>query len=469
MASVAALNSKKTPSKPHRGGRRFLILLTLLVLVIVGVVVWLNMAAQAAVDASATLTVYQPSATLARESAAANPATTGTVVRAGDTVATDAKGLAGISLPDGTLTRLAKGTSVTLDSAHFTKGGNLHDVSLTQQIGRTFTNVQHLITGGSFDVHGKAATASVRGTKFEVLITANGDMTVKVFVGTVILHNSSGSVTINAGQQATAFANGTIGPAGPIQPDPNDPFGPALDASNAVSAGTTPGTEQDFIGAPLHNGEQQQYTYSYAGGSLVKASVGYPGSAMSLTVKAPDTRLYSASGKLPVVVINSAPAGIYTIIVTGVSGLGTNGEEPFVAVASVESCVSADVEGIGAVHRGYTAQDLISSVQQSGQVNGLSNLQLTISENSAAGAIISARGTYNGLGWSGSVVLVAHNGVLDIMPTEGSVFGMNVPARQVVQQIAAAIGQDPSNVNPGFTVDRLFTCNSVMMVDGRSV
>jgi hypothetical protein len=46
------------------------------------------------------------------------------------------------------------------------------------------------------------------------------------------------------------------------------------------------------------------------------------------------------------------------------------------------------------------------------------------------------------------------------------VLGLNVPAQQVVQQIASAIGQDPSNVNPGFSVDRLFTCGSVMVVDG---
>ncbi len=463
MATVAA---RKAP-KPRRGGRRFLIGLAVLILIIAGVLVWLNIAAQAAVDASGMLTVYQPNVTIAHGSGAAGAANTGAVVRAGDTVATDAKGLAGITLPDGTLTRLAKSATITLDSAHFTKSGNLHDVSLTQQVGRTFTNLQHLVSGASFDVHGKAATASVRGTKFEVLITANGSMTVKVFEGTVTLHNGSGTVTINAGQQATANSNGTIGPPGPIQPDPNDPFGPALDASNAVAAGTTPGTEQDFIGAPLHNGEHQQFTYSYAGGSLVKASVGYPGSAMKLTVTAPDTQKYFATGKLPVVVINSAPPGIYTIQVDGISGLGVNGEEPFVAVASLESCASADIEQNGAVHRGYTEQDLEAAVQQSG-VSGLSNLKLTISENSVAGAIINASGTYDGAGWSGSVVLVAHNGVFDIMPTSGTVFGMNVPAQQLVQQIGAAIGQDPSNVNPGFMVERLFTCNSVMIVDGRA-
>jgi len=462
MATVA---SRPAP-KPRRGGRRILIVLAILVLVVAGVLVWLNVAAQAQVDASGMLTVYLPNTTLAHGSGAAGAATTGSLVRAGDTVATDTKGRARITLPDGTLTRLASDTTITFDSAHFTKSGNLHDVSLSQQVGRTFTNVQHLVTGTNFDVKGKAATASVRGTKFEVLILPDGTMTVKVFQGTVTLHNATGSVTINAGQQATASPNGTLSQPIPIVPDPNDPFGPALDASNAVAANTTPGTEQDFIGAPLHNGEQQQYTYSYAGGNLVKAALGYPGSGMKLTVRAPDGQQYFATGKLPTVVVSNAPAGIYTIFVDGISGLGTGGEEPFVAVAALEDCKSADIEGNGAVHRGYTAQDLVTAVQQSG--SGLSNLKLTISENSAAGAIINGSGTYNGVGWSGSVVLVAHNGVFDIMPTGGSVFGMNVPAQQVVTQIAAAIGQDPSNVSPGFMVDRLFTCNSVMMVDGRA-
>ena len=462
MATVAA----KTPPQ-RRGGRRLLIAFLILVLIVVGIVVWLNMAASAQVNATATLTVYQPSVATSHNGTDFLAAKTGAVIQAGDSVQTDTKGRASITLPDGTLMRLASDTTIRLDSAHFSKAGNLHDVTLSQKVGRTLTNVQHLASGATFDVKGNSATASVRGTKFEIYILPDGTMTVKVFVGTVILHNASGSVTINAGQQATANPNGTIGPAGPIVPDPNDPFGPALDASNAVAAGTTPGTEQDFIGAPLHNGEQQQYTYSYAGGSLVKASLGYPGSAMKLTVQAPDNQKYVATGKLPTVEVHNAPGGIYTILVDGVSGLGTAGEEPFLAIASVESCVSADIEQFGAVHRGYSAQNLIDSVQQSGQVSGLSNLKLTINDDSTAGAIITGSGTYNGAGWSGTIVIVAHNGVFDIMPTSGVVFGLNVPAQQIVQQIAAAIGQDPSNVNPGFVVDRLFTCKGIMIVDGR--
>ena len=460
MATVAARPPKR------RGGRRFLLLLLILILIVGGVLVWLNRAASAQVNASATLTVYQPAASTSRNGADFADVSTGAVVHAGDSVKTDTKGRAAITLPDGTLTRLASDTTLKLDSAHFTKTGNLHDVTLSQQIGRTFTNVQHLATGATFNVKGKSATASVRGTKFEVLITADGKMTVKLFEGTLDFIGKN-TVHLKAGQQATADANGNIGDPTPIVPDPADPFGPALAASDAVAAGTTPGTEQDFIGAPLHDGEQQQYTYAYAGGSLLKASLGYPGSAMKLTVQAPDNQKYFATGKLPTVEVHNGPAGIYTIVVNGVSGLGTAGEEPFVAVASVESCTSADIEQNHAVHRGYTAHDVVDAVQQSGQVSGLSNLKLSLSENSAAGAIITGSGTYNGVGWSGSVVLAAHNGVLDIMPTGGSVFGMSVPAQQVVQQIAAAIGQDPSNVSPGFIVDRLFTCKSVMIVDGR--
>jgi hypothetical protein len=429
-----------------------------------GAIVWLNMAAQAAVSANGILTVYQPAVAVAHGANGYLPASTGALVQAGDGVQTDAKGRAALTLPDGTITRLASDTTLTLDAAHFARDGNLHDVKLTQQAGRTFTNVRRLVSGATFKVAGKSATATVRGTKFEVYIKADGSMTVKLFQGELDFETSKEKIHLVAPQQISIDANGVITGPGPILADPTDPFGPALAASDAVSANTTPGTEQDFIGAPLHNGEQQQYSYSYAGGSLVKAALGYPGSAMKLTVQGPDGQKYFGTGPSPIVVtVSNAPAGIYTIIVNGISGLGTKGEEPFVAVASVESCVSADVDGNGAVHRGYSAHDLMKAVQ----VSGLSNLRLTVGADSTSGAIITGSGTYNGVNWDGSVVLVGRNGSLDITPVAGNVLGLSIPAQQVVQQVAQAIGQNPSNVNPGFMVDRLFTCKSVLIVDGR--
>jgi FecR protein len=458
MSSVAA----RTPAR-GRGGRRVLIVLVLLILLVGGGIFWLNSTAQAAVSVSATLTVYQPVASLERSgSGAFKPASSGVQVQAGDSVSTDTKGRASIQLPDGTLTRLASDTQITLDAAHFSKNGTLHDAKLTEKIGRTLTSVQHLVSGATFQVAGQAAVASVRGTKFEVYIKADGTMIVKLFDGTLDFDGKN-HVHLTAGQQATADPQGNIGPAGPIQPDPADPFGPALAASAAADVGTTPGTEQDYIGAPIHNGEQQQYLYSYAGGSLVKASLGYPGSAMQLKIQAPDGQMYTGSGPSPIIVsVVNAPAGIYKLFVVGVSGLGTVGEEPFLAVASVEACVSSDIDQNGAVRRGYSDTDLGAAVQ----VSGLSHLTVSIAPNSPAGAIVTGQGTYNGVGWTGSVLVVPHNGVVEIVAVGGTVFGVNVPAQQIVQQIGSAIGQDPTNLNVGFTVDRLFACNSVLMIDG---
>lgn len=453
------------PPVRRGGGRRILIAVVVFVLIASVAIVWLQMAAQAAVGANAILTVYQPAASVAHPAGGTfATAGTGGLVQPGDAVKTDAKGRAAMTLPDGTMTRLAGDTTLTLDAAHFARDGNLHDVKLTQQVGRSFTTVRRLVSGATFQVAGKSATATVRGTKFEVYTRADSSMTVKLFEGELDFETANRKIHLVAPQQISIDANGVITGPGPILPDPDDPFGPAIQASDAVALNTTPGTEQDFIGAPLHNGEQQQYTYSYAGGSLVKAALGYPGSAMKLTVQGPDGQKYFGTGPSPIVVnVNNAPAGIYRIIVNGISGLGTAGEEPFIAVASAEGCVSADIDGNGAVHRGYTAHDLMQAVQ----VSGLANLQLTIGADSTSGAVINGSGTYNGVTWNGAVVLVAHNGSLDITPVGGNVFGLSIPAQQVVQQVAQAIGQDPSNVQPGFMVDRLFTCRSVLIVDGR--
>ena len=441
-----------------------MVILLVVILVVVGLLVWVSVVAQAAVSASAVLTVYLPATSVQHGSGGAfAPARTGSLVQAGDSVQTDDKGRAAVTLPDGTSTRLATGTTITLDSSHFARSGDLHDSKLVQQIGRTFTNVQHLVSGATFQVAGKSASATVRGTKFEVYITKDGSMTVKLFEGTLDFDGKN-HVHLAAGQQATADPDGNVGAPGPILPDPNDPFGPDLAASNAVAAGTTPGTEQDYIGRPLHDGEQEQFTYSYAGGGLVMASVGYPGSTMKLTVVAPDNSSYSKTGPSPIVLpVSNAPGGIYRIVVTGVSGLGAAGETPFVAVASVETCAAADVDQLGAVHRGYAARDLTGAVQ----VSGLSNLKLDVNPNSLSGAILTGTGTYDGIGWSGTVVLIPRNGLLDIMAVSATVFGLSVPGQQIVQQIGSAVGQDPSTVNPGFAVDRLFTCNSILMVDGR--
>lgn len=458
MPAVAA---KAAPRR--RRGLSWILALVIVVLVVAGAGFWLNTSASASTNAVATLTVLLPTTSVAHNGGDYSAATTGAIVQAGDGVKTDTKGRAAIQLPDGTLTRLASNAEITLSAAHFAKDGNLHDVSLAQKAGRTFTNVQHLVSGATFKVSGQSATATVRGTKFEVYIKADGSMVVKLFVGELDFDGKN-HVHLVAPQQATADPQGNIGPAGPIVPDPDDPFIAENDASNATSQDTTPGTEQDYIGPPLHDGEQQQFTYSFAGGKLVKAALGYPGSTMKLQLKAPDGQAYAKSGPSPIVVtVDSGLAGIYTVIVIGVSGLGASGETPFVSVAASEPCASANIDQRGAVRRGLSSQDLASNIQ----VSGLSNLHMTVVGDSLAGAIITGSGTFNGGSWTGTLILFRHGTGLEVIAVAATAFGVKVPAEQILSQIGTVIGQDPSNISVGFIVDRLFTCNGVVIIDGR--
>src|ERR1700720_1381876 len=206
MSAVAA----RTPAR-GRGGRRLLIVLVLVIALIGGGIFWLNTSAQAAVNVSGTLTVYQPTASIARGAGAFATATTGAQVQAGDSVSTDTKGRASLQLPDGTLTRMAGDTEIRLDAAHFTKSGTLNDAQFTQKIGRTLTSVQPLVSGATFKVAGQSAVASVRGTKFEVYIKADGTMIVKLFDGFLDITSTNGtSVHLVAGQQATVDPLGNI-------------------------------------------------------------------------------------------------------------------------------------------------------------------------------------------------------------------------------------------------------------------
>src|ERR1700694_2043032 len=229
MSAVAA----RTPPR-RRGLRRLLVVLLILVVIVGGGIYWLNRSAQAAVNVSAALTVYQPTASVAAGGGAYAAATTGANVQAGDSVKTDTKGRASIQLPDGTLTRLASNTEIKLDAAHFTKDGTLHDAKITEKIGRTLTNVQHLVAGATFQVSGQSAVASVRGTRFEVYVKDDGTMIVKLFDGELDFDGKN-HVHLHAGQQATADPQGNIGPAGPIPPDPGDPFRPGSAAPGAAA------------------------------------------------------------------------------------------------------------------------------------------------------------------------------------------------------------------------------------------
>src|SRR5260370_42261856 len=79
---------------------------------------------------------------------------------------------------------MSSDTQVTLTSAQLQKNGNLQSASVAPRIGRTFSSVEHLAGGASFQVAGHSVSAQVRGTQFEVLARSNNSNLIKVFDGT---------------------------------------------------------------------------------------------------------------------------------------------------------------------------------------------------------------------------------------------------------------------------------------------
>jgi hypothetical protein len=464
-----AARTAAAPKRKGRGGLRILIALVIIVVLIAAAIVTLGVVASADTSVGAVVTTFVPDTSVAHAGGAFASAASGTFVQPGDSVKTDVTGRAQIKFPDGSITRLANNTQIAINSSHFAKDGHVHDISVTDKLGRTLNSVQKLVSGASFQVVGNTTTASVRGTLFEVLVKADGTVVIKLFVGGLDVDGKSGHVHLTEGQQVTVDANGTIGTPGPITPDPNDPFSQEVAAMQQVETQTTPGTEQDFTGGLLHNGQVQSFTYAFAappsGGSDFKAALAYPGSLMELRITDPTNHVYTRTGPSPIVItIPDPPGGIFKLDVIGISGLDPDGEVPFLSVATLEPCATANIEQSGAVRHSFSAQDFAGAVN----VSGVSDVKINIVGDTTGGAIINGSATYNGVGLAGTLVLYAHGGNIGVIPLAASAFGVSIPPQQAGQQIASALGQDPSDISLGFHVERLFTCQNVLMIEGRT-
>lgn len=473
-----------TPSAPKKGGRgglRILIALAVIVILVIAAIVTLGIVASADTTVGAVLTTYVPNSAVSRNGGSFNNATTGTLVNPGDSVRTDKNGRAQIQFPDGSITRLSNCTKINVDASHFARSGHVHDISITDKIGRTLTSVEHLVGGASFNVVGNTTTASVRGTLFEVLnnndraetgcpgpaapkVQTNA-VVIKLFRGSLEVSGKSGHLHLTEGQQVTVDPKGNIGDPGPIQPDPDDPFAQDVTAITDVTTDTTPGTEQDCIFSPLHNGEVQSCTYSFAGGSALKAALAYPGSLMQLRVTDPTGHITSKTGPSVIdITLLTPPVGIYKLEAVGVSGIGPDGEEPFITVAAQEPCQTTNVEQNGAIRHSYAASDLENAVS----ISGLSNLNVAVLGDTIGGAILTGTLSYNGISLGGTLLVYPHGGNTSVIPLAATAFGLNIPAQQAGQQISSALGQDPNNISLGFDVERVFTCQNVLMIEGRS-
>ena len=192
--------------------------------------------AQAGVASPAALLVFSTPVDVGKNDSGYKPAASGQSLDAGSSVRTGDTGRATIQFPDGTLTRLLPGTTVTVQAAQLSNGGQLKSATLLQKIGRTLSVVQHLTGGSNFSVGGHSVSAEVRGTEFEVLVRGDGSNLIKVFDGTVKVSGKT-TVALTKGQEIDADKNGTLSTPRTIRADRQDPYQLVAQCENAVSGG----------------------------------------------------------------------------------------------------------------------------------------------------------------------------------------------------------------------------------------
>lgn len=411
--------------------------------------------ASAAVTAPATLVVFNQTVTVN-----GNPGIPGQALNANDNVKTEASGHAAIQFPDGSYVRMSPSTEVRINSVQLQRSGNLQAVDVVQKVGRTFVNVQHLATGATFKVDGHSVSAQVRGTQFEVLVTTALANLIKVFVGTVSVTGSGGrSVTVNAGQELSASASGTLGSVRPIQADPADAYPLITRCTNQVLSGSqTPGTLQVSSGDPITTGAAPEVDYDSPGGTL-QVALCYPGSTMTLSIFSPDGTEHTSTSRVV------GPAGRYRAIVHAVDV--PKAEAYIVAFATDAPCVAST----GGDSGGATVRETLSNTQIANALaeSGASGITLQVQGASPTSAHVVYFSDVGGITISWTVDFYAATPNLGAVVTQVTVRGINITT-QVMSRLSSVSGSITS-IPSGFIVDRVYSCASasgdnMMVVEG---
>jgi hypothetical protein len=461
------------PARPRRGCfggcLGCLIPIVVIVLIIGGLFYFLVAQAAAAVSVPAQLVVVSPATTLTH-GGSSQAGASGNLVHPGDKLETNANGRSLVQFQDGSITRLGPSTKITLDAAEFDKQGHLHNVSMSQQAGRTLSTVQKLVgANAKFNVAGHSATASVRGTKFELITNPDGSARLKTFVGLI----SFGNVLVPAGQQADASPSGVVSKPVPITPDPADPFTLWLASEEAAKAAGQPATAQtSFDQTALGTGQTAaQPDYNSAGGEVI-GELAYPGSAMTLIITDPNGAVHQSSvsssgpaGKVVLVDIPNAPGGAFKVEVRGDN---VNPSEHFsVTMVTKFVCAAKQVTQGGFIRNVLSANEVSNALIQS----GASSARIRFSGASAGGANIEASLAFSGVSASGAaLVYAAGAGAVGAAVTEAQVNGIDLK-QQITSAIAQAGGHNLDALSIGYQVDRVYSCaagnDTFLVIEGR--
>jgi len=163
--------------------------------------------AQSALRAAAILTVISGDVLMRSAGADFSSAADGSVLYVGSTIRTGADARAIITLFEGSTVELEPASDITIEGASMRNGSTI--VELAQSLGRSWHVVTHLTTADSrYEVKTPAATASVRGTAFEVVVE-DGATTVTTTEGRVATADAAATseVLVLPEQTTTVHAN----------------------------------------------------------------------------------------------------------------------------------------------------------------------------------------------------------------------------------------------------------------------
>jgi hypothetical protein len=240
-------------------------------------------------------------------------ATDGAVLYVGSTVRTSGDARAVITLFEGSTIALEPGSDITIEEATTRSSSTI--VQLVQSVGRTWHVVTHLTTADSrYEVRTPAATASVRGTAFEVAVDdgrGGPTTTVTTTEGRVATADAAGSseVLVTADQVTTVRAN--------TAPEPPRP---APEAQRVVSVAVM--SKSSLVVDPLGR------TNGFRDGKVF--------------AQTPGARVSMQDGTI-VVTLPNVPDGVFaTTVATGASAtvsatVTDKGEEPVTVTQVIEA------------------------------------------------------------------------------------------------------------------------------------
>ena len=251
-------------------------------------------------------------------------ATDGAVLYVGSTVRTSGNARAVITLFEGSTVELEPASDITIEEATTQSSSTI--VQLAQSVGRSWHVVTHLTTADSrYEVRTPAATASVRGTAFEVAVEDG-------------LSGSATTVTTTEGRVATADAAGS------------SEVLVAADQTTTVRANTAPESPRSAPDAQRVVSVAVMSESSLVVDPLGRANGFKDGKVLAQT---PGARVRMQDGTI-VVTLPNVPDGVFATTVAASAGapatvsttVTDKGEEPVTVSNAVEAGRASTTSGV---------------------------------------------------------------------------------------------------------------------------